>query len=50
MILADAWAIRGPTEPPMPDLLPNATKIESSPEENQKKSIVNYISLNNLEV
>ena len=37
MILANDWAIREHTDPPMSEMLPTATRVEASPEENQSK-------------
>ena len=49
MILANDWAIREHTDPPMSEMLPTATRVEASPEENQSKSIVSIFRNNNLE-
>ena len=49
MILANDWAIHEHTEPPMSEMLPTATRVEASPEENQSKSIVSIFKNNNLE-
>ena len=47
MILANDWAIREHTDPPMSEMLPTATRVEASPEENQSKSIVSIFKNNN---
>ena len=49
MILANDWAIREHTDPPMSEMLPTATRVEASPEENQSKSIVSISKNNNIE-